>query len=129
MVWNETLQKIADTKPKGEKHPIGQIVYRPMGESLTKRQYNCKVTAQMHRIAEPIKRFDENKDVYDLTRVFMDEFLRHPFAVHDDLIDAIARIYDIDPQVPQIFEAQSTRPIDDDDYFGPSEDDDEPYIP
>jgi len=35
----------------------------------------------------------------------MDEFLRHPFATHDDLIDAVARIYDIDPQIPEIYEA------------------------
>ena len=30
----------------------------------------------------------------------MDEFLRHPFATYDDLIDAV----DIDPQIPEIYE-------------------------
>ncbi len=35
-----------------------------------------------------------------LLRVFFDELLRHPFAPHDDLIDATSRIYDIDPQPP-----------------------------
>ena len=49
--------------------------------------------------------------------------LRHPFAVHDDLIDAVSRIYDIDPQIPQIFESYNTDGPDDDDYEG------EPYIP
>jgi hypothetical protein len=52
----------------------------------------------------------------------MDEFLRQPFAVHDDLIDAVSRIYDIDPLVPQLFEAQSKEGL-------AQDDDDEPYIP
>jgi hypothetical protein len=38
----------------------------------------------------------------------MDEFLRHPFTPHHDLINAVSRIYDIDPQVPQIFESTRT---------------------
>jgi hypothetical protein len=114
-IWDETLDKIAERSGK-QRHPIGTIVCTFVGDKLSKRQENCRVTAQSHRIVYPVKRFDENKDVYDLTRVFMDEFLRHPFAVHDDLIDAVARIYDIDPQIPQIFEAQSTEPIADDDY-------------
>jgi hypothetical protein len=42
----------------------------------------------------------------------MDEFLRHPFGAHDDLIDAVSRIYDIDPQAPAIFESQSTDSLD-----------------
>ena len=113
-VWDETLDKIAERTGK-QRHPIGTIVYT-RAEGLSKRQENCRVTAQSHRIVEPVKRFDENKDVYDLTRVFMDEFLRHPFATHDDLIDAVARIYDIDPQIPEIFEAEDTEGLPEDDY-------------
>jgi hypothetical protein len=43
------------------------------------------------RIAKPPRRKDENNDAYDVTRVFMEELIRHPFAAHDDFIDAVSR--------------------------------------
>jgi hypothetical protein len=112
LLWTERRQKIAG---KGERHAIGSIVYRFLGDQLTGRQQQCVKSAQRHRIVNPVKRHDENKDVYDLTRCFMDEFLQHPFATHDDLIDAVSRIYDIDPQIPQIFESWSTEGLPEDD--------------
>jgi len=114
-VWTEEDNKRAEASGETN-YPVGTILYRCIRDNLTARQINCAITAQRHRIVEPIKRLDENKDVYDLTRVFMDEFLRHPFATHDDLIDAVARIYDIDPQIPEIYEAEDTEGLPEDDY-------------
>jgi hypothetical protein len=113
-IWDETRDQTAEKQGK-KRHPIGTIVYSFVGDKLSRRQHDCAITAQRHRIVDPIKRFDENKDVYDVTRVFMEEFLRHPFATHDDLIDAVSRIYDIDPQVPQIFESRNTEGMPEDD--------------
>ena len=70
---------------------VGQVTYSPM-TGLTKAQERCVNTAQKHRIVTALQRRDENGDIYDLTRVFMDEMIRHPFAVHDDLVDATSRI-------------------------------------
>jgi len=90
---------------------IGQITFRPM-RGLTRRQRDCEETGQKHRIVTALQRRDEQGNIYDLTRVFFDELLRHPFAPHDDLIDAASRIYDIDPQAPEVHEAQSTESLD-----------------
>lgn len=43
----------------------------------------------------PIKRVDENRQLYDLTRCFIEEYLPFPYASFDDFIDAMSRIYDI----------------------------------
>jgi phage terminase large subunit-like protein len=109
-VWREQEEKLA--AERGVKHDfhVGQVVYRTM-KGPTKRQQNCEVTAQKYRIVTALKRRDENNDVYDVTRVLIDELVRHPFAPHDDLIDAVSRIYDIDPQPPVQYEAQSTEPL------------------
>lgn len=84
--------------------PIGTIVYRPM-QGLTTQQRYCEATHQTHRIVGAIKRRNEDGDMYDLTRVFIEEARFHPFAPHDDLIDAVSRIYDMDPRKPVMFEA------------------------
>jgi hypothetical protein len=124
VVWNENLQKIEDSKNGGKgmgvSRTIGQIAFNKLPDkSLTKLQQHCKDTQQSHRIVEPIRRLDENNDVYDLTRCFIDEFLRHPFALHDDLIDAVSRIYDIDPQIPQIFDSSSTEGVPEEFHWDP----------
>lgn len=109
-VWREREAEAAKTQNIVHSYNLGQIIFRPM-KGLTKRQHNCEVTAQKYRIVTALKRRDENSDVYDVTRTFIDEAIRHPFASHDDMIDAVSRIYDIDPQPPVAYEAQSTEPL------------------
>ena len=77
----------------------------------SKRSGKGQATVAKHRIVTSLKRWDENNEPYDLTRRFLGEAIRHPFAAHDDLIDAASRIYDIDPQPPVAYEAQSTEPL------------------
>jgi hypothetical protein len=109
-VWTEEKAKEAEDKGTGERHLVGQIIYRRK-RGLTKQMQDAVNTAQTARVVQPLKRYDENRDVYDLTRAFMDEAMRHPFASHDDLIDAVSRIYDIAALPPDVFEKQSTDPI------------------
>jgi hypothetical protein len=107
-VWTEEQAKRLDAQGSKTEFKVGQIVYRQM-KGLTSRH----AAAAKHRIVTALKRRDENNEIYDLTRVFIAEMVRHPFAPHDDLIDAAARIYDVagGAQSPVVYEAQSTEPI------------------
>ena len=122
-VWTETARTALDNKIKSAEaagdtetlkalrpataYNIGQIVFRTM-RGLTSRQKFCEETGQKLRIVTALQRRDENGDIYDLTRIFFDELVKHPFSTHDDLIDAASRIYDLDPQPPVAHEANAT---------------------
>lgn len=58
-----------------------------------------------YRVMEPVRRLDEDKNVYDLFRVFAEEYLFFPFSPRDDLIDATSRIEDMEPVPPMMHEA------------------------
>ena len=81
---------------------------------LTRAQRYCDVTAQKYRIVRAIRRLNEDRDIYDLTRTFIEEARFFPFAPHDDLIDAAARIYDIEPTLPVVHEAAAAEGLLDD---------------
>lgn len=102
-VWTETHTKAAEAEGRKDIPAVGTIRYRPM-QGLTRNQRYCEATSQSARIVRPIRRRDENGDLYDVTRAFIEEAIFHPFAPHDDLIDATSRVYDMDPVKPQRFE-------------------------
>lgn len=111
-VWNQEDSDKYEKEHPDKKSPynVEQVIYWP-ARGPTRMQRYCESTLQKHRNVTPVKRRDENGDVYDLTRVFLGEALRHPFAPHDDLLDAVSRIYDMEPMRPIQYEAQSTEPI------------------
>jgi hypothetical protein len=111
-VWTEEHAKRAEVKGKKTDYNIGQIIYRKVqGEGLTARQIEMDRGGIKHRTVTALRRRDENGDIYDLTRIFIEEAIRHPFAPHDDLIDAASRIYDINPYPPQLDDWQSTESL------------------
>lgn len=112
-VWTQEEADEAERQHREVAYHVGQIIWRPV-RGLTKLQQDY-AEGHRQRIIQPLKRLDENKERYDLTKVFMEELILHPFAPHDDFIDATARIYDIEPLPPQVFDAKSTESIDVDD--------------
>jgi phage terminase large subunit-like protein len=99
IVWTQGLEDAAKDRGEGGKHRVGQIVYRPY-RGPSKAHVTCERTGQGYRIRTPIKAIDEERKVYDLTRAFIEEALFFPFAQKDDLVDAVSRIYDMEPVPP-----------------------------
>jgi hypothetical protein len=71
-VWSKENHEAAEAAKQLHAYAVGQILYRPLRKA-TRLQRWCEVNEQMHRIVRPLKRMDEDGDVYDLTRAFMEE--------------------------------------------------------
>jgi hypothetical protein len=64
----------------------------------------AKSAGEHWRLMDPIRRVDEDGGIYDLVRVFFEEYRFFPFSPRDDLIDAMSRIYDMTPMAAIRFE-------------------------
>ncbi|MFK7941826.1 MAG: hypothetical protein AB8B85_02750 [Paracoccaceae bacterium] len=79
-------------------------------ESETRMQRHMRVTGEGYRIFTPTRRKDFEGNIYSLNKVLIDEYLTFPFSVHDDLLDAVSRIKDMDPATPVILSAAQLQP-------------------
>jgi hypothetical protein len=96
------------------KPDTGEIVYKPIPldkeranlPSETREEKLARQSGEPYRIIEPIRRRDESGNVYDVTRMFFEEFKLFPFSPHDDMIDSVSRVYDMEPEPPVIIGRQ-----------------------
>ncbi len=79
-----------------------EIVYRQWHETREEKQ--AKIRGEPWRCFEPIRRLDEDHNIYDLTRVLFEEFRLFPFGPRDDMLDAMSRFYDMEPSKPALHE-------------------------
>ncbi len=70
----------------------------------TKAMAQMEATGQTHRVCKPIIRRNRDNKVYDLTRGLIEEMTFFPFGQYKDLVDAVSRIYDMEPIAPSMDE-------------------------
>lgn len=93
-------------QPKDENgEPVGDFV-----DAESPAQKRMRESGQAHRIFTPIKRVDEEGNLYRLNKVLLDEYLFFPFSATKDFIDACSRIYDMEPRPPVIVDQSSLEP-------------------
>ena len=76
----------------------------------TKNQAAMRSQGQAFRILTPTHRKDEEGRLYSLNKNLLDEYITFPYCVHDDLIDAISRIFDIEANPPIIVDQSVLEP-------------------
>lgn len=77
---------------------------------VTKRQQEVIDAGQPFRVFSPVNCRDEDGNLYSLNKGFLDEYLYFPFSSKKDLIDAISRIFDMDPVPPVIVDEKMLEP-------------------
>lgn len=80
------------------------------GEGLTSLQRKMKAEGEEYRIARNIKHRDHNGRMYDLIQNFISEYLIFPYGSHDDLVDAVSRLYDMEYVPAMIYDETETEP-------------------
>ena len=86
------------------------VPYETDTENLTRNQERMEADGYGYRISRPIRRRDENARVYDLTERFKAQVHGFPFVSKKDLIDAVNRIYDMEPRLPIIVDQDQLEP-------------------
>ena len=103
LVWHEVNRgggkTVWDVNEESKK-----IEYRPLlGD--TKAHKQMILAGQKWRARDPILNKNEDGKLYDLTLMFINQYLFFPRSKLRDLIDATSRIYDMDPVPAVSFEA------------------------
>lgn len=89
-----------------DKRDFGRIVYKPGGEATKRQMAACDggsgdlVSAALIARDPGIPSPRPGGGRYDLTLKFLSDYEMFPFGRHDDLLDAISRIYDMEPTAP-----------------------------
>jgi hypothetical protein len=77
------------------------VPYETDPENLTSAQRKMAQSGYEYRNARSIKRLDENRQMYDLTERLRLQIGFFPFCERKDVVDALSRIYDLEPTRPE----------------------------
>lgn len=88
----------------------GKFLLAQVVKGETSNQARMRAEGQPWRIFAPTRRQDYQGKAYSLNKSLITEFLTYPFAVHDDLLDACSRLYDIDATAPVVIDNAALLP-------------------
>ena len=89
----------------------GRFYLAEVVKGETSGQARMRAEGQPWRIFTPTRRADYMGKMYSLNKALITEFLTYPFSVHDDLLDATSRIFDIDAHAPVIVNQTALMPV------------------
>jgi hypothetical protein len=90
---------------ENEKH----IVLQPYA-NLSSAQQQVTNAGQPYRVCKAIQKVDSDGNLYDLSRHAIEQIMFYPFAPLKDLIDAMSRIYDMEPKPPILVDDADLEP-------------------
>lgn len=76
------------------------VPYETDPDRLTSLQRRMSESGYDYRISKRIRQIDENKQLYDLTERLKLQISFFPFGDRKDIVDALSRIYDLEPMPP-----------------------------
>jgi hypothetical protein len=74
------------------------------------RQRRIREQGQGYRIFKPQAKRDHEGNLYRLNAGFLEEYLFYPFSAKKDLIDAVSRLYDMEPVPPILVDETALEP-------------------
>jgi hypothetical protein len=92
------------------RHHRFYLPYPTDEKRLTSLQVRTIAEGYEYRLSQPIRRRDENGEIYNLVENFRLQVSFFPFGGKKDLIDAASRIYDLEPRVPEYIDQSETEP-------------------
>jgi hypothetical protein len=103
------LDRVQRLTPDLKSHKLF-LPYATDDRALTSTQMRMKNTGYEYRIAKPIRRVNESRQIYDLGKMLSLQIHYFPFGKLKDLIDAVSRIYDLEPKAPNFREPSYLEP-------------------
>ena len=79
-------------------------------ENISAYQLRMIAAGYEHRVSAPIVKLDDEGKSYDLWDRFKLQLSMYPFIDRKDLIDAVSRIYDLEPRAPEFIDSQILEP-------------------
>jgi hypothetical protein len=80
-----------------------------MGETSARQQKMIE-DGQPWRVLRPLRKKNLDHRIYDLTKIFIGQYLTYPFSTNDDLLDAVSRIHDMDVVPPVLMSTDFLEP-------------------